>query len=837
MSRVVVSIDRISKEYQIIEADTSIGRDNSSHIIIGKPYVSRTHFRIENSNGKFFIRHAAKDAPITGNGFWYEGYKYTGNETFTQQLMHGDIFYIGSPYGDLVTITYYDDRPESLTAFPTPSALSTLLNQKEITIGGGTGYTISLQHPRVKGHIASLKQEPDGKAYRLINHGTKRVNINSQAIYTSHLLTPSDQISIGPFKFLYTNEKLIPYPKDNGIHLEVQGLKQVIEKKKFIFFKKEETVLLNDISLTISPGTFVALLGGSGTGKSTLIKALSGYQRPTDGTVLYNGLDYYDNQGRSRYCTQLGYVPQEDILHFDLTVQAALSYAAQMRLPSDFTEKQIEQRIENVLLDVGMTAHEKKLVKELSGGQRKRISIAIELLSNPSIFFLDEPISGLDPGLDLEIMLLLRNLAKRGQTIIISTHSINHIGYCDRICFLMPGGDNGARLAYFGPPGELKPFFNTVISKGEPEISDLTQIYRYLELKEQKSPDNETIKVKKDKHAEKIAEKFKASANYKNYVELPKNPKSNQSKSSVHNTDKQKPFKRKPFVLLCKRYAELLKNDKVNLWILRLQAPIIAIILLLLNFAQYSLHSSDAFNAPVLPKYQGDAQRFLFIMAFAAVMFGCINAAREIVKEIHIYQREHMVGLGIVPYLSSKIVVLGRLCLLQSFILALIIAITFLFSGNNLFLSGIFLPVIFEAFITLALTSLAGLTLGLLVSALVTTNELAMTVIPLILIPQVIFSGIIFPLQNVFSQSIGALFAVRWAMAALGSSFSLDNALFASNGNGGDKLFGTCDTCGTFRHETGHLLLAWGVLIAMIILLTVATGYFLKRKEAQTLRR
>src|SRR5204863_10052014 len=211
--------------------------------------------------------------------------------------------------------------------------------------------------------------------------------------------------------------------------------------------------------------------------------------------VLYNGQDYYRHL--AAFSTQLGYVPQEDIIHRDLTVERALYYTARMRLPEDFTQAQIKQRIEEVLEDVDMKHRRGLLVSKLSGGQRKRVSIALELLANPSIFFLDEPTSGLDPGLDRKMMFLLRRLADKGHTIILVTHATNNINACDYVCFLAQEG----RLAYFGPPGDAKKYFDK---------TDFAEIYSSLE------PTDENPNI-----PEEAAARFKVSNQYKQYVVAP----------------------------------------------------------------------------------------------------------------------------------------------------------------------------------------------------------------------------------------------------------------------------------------------------------------------------
>ncbi|MDQ6660627.1 MAG: ATP-binding cassette domain-containing protein, partial [Chloroflexota bacterium] len=696
---------------------------------------------------------------------------------------------------------------------------------------------------------AQLNQIPGG--YRLVDMGsTNHVYVNAQLV-KDQVLKPGDEVRIGPFKLTYTGTQLTQHDESNSIRIDAVHLKKVGNK---------HTVLINDISIAIPPRKFVALVGGSGAGKSTLMDALNGLRPAQQGMVMYNGQDYYKHL--AAFSSQLGYVPQDDIIHRDLTVERALYYAAKMRLPSDFTQAQIKQRINEVLDDVEMTFRRKLLISKLSGGQRKRVSIALELLANPSVFFLDEPTSGLDPGLDRKMMFLLRKLADKGHTIVLVTHATNNINACDYVCFLAQGG----HLAYFGPPNEAKTYFDK---------TDFAEIYSALEPTEE----NKNIPAQAE-------ERFRTSPEYQRYVVDPLNQgPAGRAQMTQQQVEVVKPVKRgqpfKQFMLLSQRYIELLKNDRGNLLILLLQAPIIGVILFFMaasnTFTPTSIASCqapngsgrhvncqvvvDALNAPGgdqlaanqgLTKDQfleasifegsgGDAQKILFIMAFAAVMFGCINGAREVVKEAPIYRRERTVNLGIAPYMFSKIVVLGVLCLIQSAMLVIMVDI------KAPFHQGIFLPVVAEIYITLLLTSLAGLMLGLMVSALAPNNDRAMSFIPILLIPQVIFSGIIFPLNNGPLQALGSLFAARWSMAAMGSSiglhgnklgsavadgtinerFHLKDADFAFRG----KLFTSLDPASAQGPATFHLLLMWLALIIMIIVLAAAMAYFLKRKD------
>jgi ABC-type multidrug transport system ATPase subunit len=696
---------------------------------------------------------------------------------------------------------------------------------------------VLLNHPQVSSHHARIDQVPGG--HRITDlHSTNGVFVNGQRA-SNQVLKPGDEVRIGPFKLTYTGTQLTQHNEGNGIRIDALHLKKSGNK---------QVVLLNDISIVVPPRKFVALVGGSGAGKSTLMDALNGLRPAQQGAVLYNGQDYYHNL--AAFSTQLGYVPQDDIIHRDLTVERALYYAAKMRLPEDFTESQIKQRIDEVLEDVDLSRRRGLLVSKLSGGQRKRVSIALELLANPSIFFLDEPTSGLDPGLDRKMMFLLRKLADKGHTIVLVTHATNNINTCDYICFLAQGG----HVTYYGPPEEAKTYFGK---------TDFAEIYSVLE------PTDENPNIPAEAEA-----RFRASADYKKYVEEPlrqgtgAHVAANQARAAIKQPKRGNPSKQ--FWLLSRRYLELLWNDKGNFALLILQAPIIGLILLFLvghgTFDPSSIatcppqqqipdtsgnpfscqnvvnalgtsqgqafmqqHNFTSVNQAVqsfIPQGSGgDAQKIVFIIAFAAVMFGCMNGAREIVKEAPIYKRERSVNLGIAPYMFSKIAVMGMLCLVQSAILVLFVNATAPFQWS------VFLPPIVEIYITTALTALAGLMVGLTTSALVANSDRAMSFVPIILIPQVIFSGIIFPLNNPLLQFVGSFFAARWAMAGLGSTIGLHGDKL---GSGQDFAYvGTLFSTNSQAWAVAHLLLMWFALIVMILVFGALTAYFLKKKDVR----
>lgn len=714
-----------------------------------------------------------------------------------------------------------------------------------------------LNHPQVSAHHAALEKS-EGRYTVIDTDSTNHVYVNGQRA-TNQLLRTGDEIRIGPYRLSYNGTELRQYDESGHIRIDALNLQKV---------GNNNVVLLNDISLVIPPRKFVAIVGGSGAGKSTLMDALNGLRLAQSGTVLYNGVNYYSNL--AAFNTQLGYVPQDDIVHRDLTVERALYYAARLRLPSDFSNEQVKWRIDEVLEDVEMTERRSLLVSKLSGGQRKRVSIALELLANPSVFFLDEPTSGLDPGLDRKMMALLRRLADRGRTIILVTHATNNINACDYVCFLAQGG----RLAYFGPPNEAKAYFAK---------TDFAEIYSTLE------PSREQPDIPEQAEA-----RFIASADYQRYVASPLKESQNQKVQSVHTTKQEEKKARSSiqrgrgwsqFALLSLRYLELLRNDVGNLLILLLQAPIIAIMLVLMvrfevgsgvfdanklvqcqtqiltssgplvmpqaqqtqlidcqkvldflkndpkarTFSQSRDGQQQALQDFIIPGPGVDAQKVLFIMAFATVLFGCINGTREIVKEAAIYKRERTVNLGILPYMFSKIVVLGILCLFQSAVLTTVVEL-----GEPLH-QGIFLSPILETYITLSLTSLAGLMIGLTISAIAPNNDRAISFVPIILLPQVIFSGAIIPLKDWVTQVLATVFPTRWAMAALGSSIGLH-----ADKVGGDRLFGNDytyhSTLYSIYDQTDalhRLLVSWVSLALIIVALMILVGVFLKRKDVR----
>jgi ABC-type multidrug transport system ATPase subunit len=781
--------------YPLEQPVINLGRDAANDIVIQEQTVSAQHVQLLREESHYVLIHPHPARQRTTNGLLYQGRKIRGDESFRKVLEPGDIFRIGDEEGTLVTLTYQDSSVGQQEALPPIRPIR--LDALEVTIGRGAGNTVVLAHPLVSSQHAKLVRE--GGAYRVLDqHSTNHVYVNGELV-TNHLLKLGDELRIGPYRLVYETTQLVQYDESQTIRLDALRLRKANKQK----------TLLNDISLSIPPRTFVALVGASGAGKSTLLDALSGLRPVEQGTVHYNGQDYYRNL--AAFNTQIAYVPQEDIVHRDLTVERALTYAARLRLPDDFTPEQVEQRITEVLEDVELTDQRRQLVKQLSGGQRKRVSLALELLANPSLFFLDEPTSGLDPGLDRKMMVLLRKLADKGHTIILVTHATNNINVCDYVCFLARGG----RLAYYGPPEEAKSYFGK---------ADFAEIYSALEATSER-PDV----------PEETETRFRTSQEYHALIEQPLKQVESQASTrplAPHAKRARRGNPWKQWLVLTTRYLELLKNDPINLSILLLQAPLIA--LLLAAFTDKDIFIiTNGIDAPVRSP--------LFLMVVASIWFGIINSVREIVKEAPIYRRERAMHLGVIPYVLSKVGVLGVLCLVQSLVLLGVIG----WKGGYP-THGVFWPPFLELYISLALTALAGLMVGLTLSALAPNADRAISLVPLLMLPEIIFSGTMFQLSGVLG-AVADIMATRWGLAALGGALHLHYFTFCAplppgvspvGIPHGDCPIGATEglpdqaTFGQFYPTNSqHLLLAWLALVLLILIPLALTIYFQKRKD------
>ena len=802
-------------------APLTIGRAPDNDLVLSSRFVSGRHARIEPA-GK---AHRIVDVGST-NGLLFEGRRVPSHE-----LADGDVLRIGDPAtGTFVSLGY--QNPAAVRAPQGGQVAQSYAldpSDSQITIGR-VGCDIVLENPQVSRFHAQIDRAPGGGAVLRDAGSSNGTFVNGQRLASAHTLRQGDVITIGVFKLVYNIGSLDQYDQRGALRVDARSLTRSVRRDG------QSRVILCDVSLSIAPREFVALVGGSGTGKSTLMKALCGYAPASSGQVLVNGDDFYRNF--DNYRTVLGYVPQDDILHRTLPVDRALGYAARLRLPADTATSEIDGRIVRVLEDVEMTPHRDKLVENLSGGQRKRVSIGAELLADPSLFFLDEPTSGLDPGLEKKMMYTLRRLADSGRTIVLVTHATANISVCDHVAFMAAG-----RMVYFGPPQEALAFFN--VTSG-----DFADIYTKLEgvgdpaspivLRDLKAQHEAWKKASPAAQAHpSLAElwelKYRGSEQHRHYViarlaEAPVGPVVQGGAATAGGVSAGKPkvAHLRQLGILTRRYLDLTLQDRRNLLILLLQAPIIALLLLLVARPDALL---GATAEDVLQR--GEAKKVLFMLATVSVWFGIINAAREIVKEQPIFERERLVNLKIGPYLASKVIVLSLLVLLQTLVLLGMLALRVGFPPDT----GVLLPPLLETFVTLLLTSLAGMALGLAISAGSSSADRAISIVPLVLIPQILFAGLIFKIEGL-ATPLSWLTISSWSMDALGVSIDLNSLCNLPNLDDSGSVPPGCtpgflEAEAAFTHTPAHLLSRWAALVVYAIVCLAITAWLLKRRDRQ----
>ena len=473
----------------------------------------------------------------------------------------------------------------------------------------------------VSRHHAELRRRIDG-TYEIADVGsTNGTYVNGRRI-TSHVLTESDIIGIGHSTFRLKGSSLSQFVDRGAITFTARDLVVTVNGGK--------KTLMDYLSLSIPEECLVGVFGPSGAGKSTLLGSLTG-MRPADyGTVLYDGRDLYANYDELRH--RIGLVPQENILHTQLTARRALQYAAELRFSTDTTAQERNARIDEVMAELGLSQHADTRADQLSGGQLKRVNVAQELMTKPSLLFLDEPTSGLDPGLDKSVMHQMRDLAHDGRTIIVVTHSVANISVCDRLLFLVPGG----KVGYFGPPDEGLQYF---------DVPDWADVFQAVEA-----------------HPERDwAAEFRASPYFAQYVATDDVPVAAEPGTSA-------PAGRRrgwlgQFMTLTRRFAEVIAADRGFL----ITMAVLPVVLgLMIRFVP-AAHGLSGY-----PGTRLTAQEVLQLLITSACLAGTAASFREIVKERPIYIRERSAGLSAFGYLLSKVLILGVISIVQAAVIVLI---------------------------------------------------------------------------------------------------------------------------------------------------------------------
>jgi ABC-type multidrug transport system ATPase subunit len=488
-----------------------------------------------------------------------------------------------------------------------------------------------------------------------------------------------------------------------GLRVDVVGVSRVV--------RGGQTVL-RDVTFAVEPGEVIAVVGASGAGKSSLLDAIAGVRAPSSGSVRFDGVDV-----RHRAVGHaIGYVPQDDVVHRELPLEATLRYAAQLRLPRGTTTAEVERAVSGALRSLELEERATVRVGSLSGGQRKRASIAAELLTGPRAMFLDEPTSGLDPATAVGLMRTLRNLAEQGTTVVLTTHSTEDLQHCDRIVFMASGGC----LAFVGTPDEALAYF---------DVTRHSEIYERLT-------------------AGRCAQWSGPTAAEVDGLDIP----------VVVPAPRITPLSE--WAVLARRNIDVLRRNRLTLAILA-GSPVLVVAMFAMLF------EPGAFD-PSSPSPTA-AVSIAYWMAFGAFFFGLTYGLLQICTEIAIVRRERLVGQRIGPYLAAKVAVLVP-------ILFGVVVLMLVTLGALDRLPNLELDTYLQLTSTLMATAVAALALGLLASAAVTDPTQATLALPMLCFPAVLFSGAVLPVPTMaVGGRIMSLFVIaRWGFEAVGHQLGVD---------------------------------------------------------------
>lgn len=775
----------------------TIGRHPTNDVVVDLPTASAEHAVIEHIDGQYRLTDRG-----SRNGTFVNGQRIT-----IAMLTDGDIIRIGDARGNSVSLTFNAGHAPQATQVESFD----LAAHDTLTIGRDPACDLTLDSPLVSRQHARLERR--GPTHTLIDlSSTNGTFVNSQRI-DQRVLSAGDIVQIGPYRLTYQ-----PGAISQVMSLRQRGRLDALHLTRRV---NGDHLILSDISLSIAPREFVAIVGGSGTGKTTLLNALSGFQ-PAEGRVFLNGDDFYAHF--DLYRGLIGYVPQDDIIHRELPVGQALRYAAQLRLPRDTSPGEIETRIERVLNEVEMDELAGQIIGQLSGGQRKRVSIGVELLAEPGVFFLDEATSGLDPGLEKKLMYTLRRLADGGRTVVLVTHATANIRQCDHVAFMGAGG----RLVFFGPPAAALDFFH---------VEEFADIYGEIDA----DPALWEKRFRESTYYEQhVLSRMKSAAALA--PDRPSTPAGSPSTTGAPTGARLAPRANPLWQLsiLTQRYFELVARDKVLLTILLAVTPAIGLLLALIAQPSALVGDSAARIAQIVSEANvyaiaGQAQVLLLMMALAAILVGVFAAAFELVRERPIFRRERMVNLRLSAYLTSKFVVLAGFAALQVMALIVVVALRVQFPFQ-----GALLPGPLEVYVTLLLASIAGITLGLLISALVSNQNSVIYLVLLAVFGQIMFSGVLFDV----ARPLSALTLTRWTVEALGGAIDLP----ALNELGQIEVRRTVDTVDPatgekvqreavyrdkltsefnvdYAHDPAHVLSRWAILIGFAVIFAAGTAW------------
>ena len=622
-----------------------------------------------------------------------------------------------APDGDSFHWSRVDVRPTSVVRAPV----------RTLRIGRAPDNDIVVPDLSVSRHHAELRNT--GGRYEIVDLGSHNGTfLNGSQIVSRAPVTEQDIVGIGQATFRLVGDELREFLDQGDVSLIALDLT----------VRSGGKVLLDRVSFPIGERSLVAVIGPSGAGKTTLLRALTGLWPASEGAVLYDNRDLYSHYAELRH--RIGLVPQEDVIYQQLTPRRFLGYAAELRFPGDTSSEERNNRVQEVIDELKLMHTTKEQPEPaadvqaaaLSGGQKKRVSIALELLTKPSVLFLDEPTSSLDVELKEDVVDSLRELAKEGRTVIMVTHDLEYLDKCDRVLVLVPGG----RMAFYGPSDEGLRYFGK---------TRWVEVYRAF----RNEPERDW------------AGDFRRSSCYREYVAKGLTGRGPESGRSIVKPPSAPRTRLAQLAILCRRYAALISADRSFLaWTLALPIVLGLALRLLAGSSGLTEHNSSTPETALL---------FLVIIA---AFTGGFSSVRELIKERDIYRRERTAGLSAGAYLFSKVVVLGLIAAFQAALLVLIGLV-----GEPL-ARGALLPIaLVELMLGVAVLAVTSMALGLVVSACVRSSETTLTMLVLLSIGQVMLSGAVLPLGSGPKQWVSYVAPAQWGFAATASTVNLKTLL------------------------------------------------------------
>jgi ABC-type multidrug transport system ATPase subunit len=597
----------------------------------------------------------------------------------------------------------------------------------EVTIGRDPKCGLVLSHPLVSRQHAKLSLA--GGTATLADLGSANGTfVNGKAVRAPVKLNPGDRIDVGPYTLTFTGDSLAPASRSGNVELRAWRLTRTVKDR----VRGGRLTILDDVSLVVRPGRFVCLMGPSGSGKSTLLAALSGRSAPDRGRVLVNAADLYASFDAVK--RDLVVVPQKDLMFDALTVEQALTYTARLRLPPDTSAADLADQVDELLRTVGLEERRHTRIRDLSGGQLKRVSLANELIGRPTLIFLDEVTSGLDEQTDREMMDLFRRLADAGKTVVCVTHTMANVERaCHAVVVLAPGGV----LAFAGSPDEAKAYFG---------VERLGDVYEKL----------------KSKSPEEWRKGFQWHPNCAAYTgDAPPDtdtpPRVDRPGLPAHAREAT----RQGWVLFRRRLDLLLQNHAALLTLI-LQTAVVAAALCIVFGDLGSVTN-------ILARYT-DTLTLYFLLGVSCFWFGCNGGVKVVVSDRPIYRRERAVNLSLIGYAISTFAVFCTLSVVQSAAVVGTVWAVCHPPGMG-----------WEVFGVLMLSAAAGTALGLALSACAATEEQAVAAVPLALIPQIVFGGAIAALSG-FALSVAQVgVACYWVFEAVTRLLPVDMAFVAGS--------------------------------------------------------